>query len=163
MRPRLLLDSELLLWALAAPTRLSRPLRRLLDESEVYASAASVLEIGLAAAGQRLAADVAAALEPSGFRVLTVSAEHAAVAATLQGRFGDPVDRVLVAQASVDDLLFVTNDTALAAVARRSRPPRNRLTGRRPRQWAGAGRPTQSAAPRILLASEIATRHRRRN
>jgi len=117
VRPRLLIDSELALWALAAPARLSRQLRQQLDAAEVYVSAASILEMGLRSAAGPLAAQLLAALEPTGFQTLAVSAEHAALAAGLAGEWPDPLDRLLVAQASAEGMTLLTTDPVLAATS----------------------------------------------
>jgi PIN domain nuclease of toxin-antitoxin system len=152
VRQRLLIDSELALWALAAPARLSRELRARLDAADVYLSAASILEIGLKSAPGPRAAELLAALEPSGFRTLPVSAEHAALAAGLAGEWPDPLDRLLVAQASAEGLTLLTTDPALAA------PPAapGRVDARSRAQRAGEATP-----PRRRVRGAHAVRHPR--
>jgi PIN domain nuclease of toxin-antitoxin system len=54
---RLLLDTHLLLWALAAPSRLSADVRKQIDAAEVYASAVSIWEISIKSALGQLDAD----------------------------------------------------------------------------------------------------------
>jgi PIN domain nuclease of toxin-antitoxin system len=173
VRTRLLIDSELALWALAAPARLPRAVRDLLDASEVYVSAASILEIGLKAAQGPLAAEVLAALEPSGFRTLAVSAEHAALAAGLAAPWPDWLDRLLVAQAGAEGMTLLTTDAALAAVPTAACGPVGRTRAqkaqeaaaqRRRVRGAGASRRHLTALPpqpcRIVLVA--GTRSRRR-
>jgi len=176
VRARLLLDSELVLWALAAPARLTRELRALLDGADVYVSAASVLEIGLRGGEPSAAAEVLAALEPSGFRPLAVTAEHAALAARLALGGSDPLERLLVAQATAEGMTLVTTDAALAAtpagaqrVAARGRPPRGQASAaerRRARAREGARRPRAEPVPQrcpIVLAAATAPRRRGRS
>jgi PIN domain nuclease of toxin-antitoxin system len=166
---------RLLLWALAAPTRLSRDVRELLDAAEVYVSAASILEIGIKAADLPLAAEVLAALEPSGFRTLAVTAEHAALAAGLAGGWPDPLDRLLIAQASAEGMTLVTSDAALAAApsaaprpAPRSRAARaegGAASRRRLRSVRASRRPRPEPPParcRIVLATPATPRRRGR-
>ncbi|TLY57533.1 MAG: type II toxin-antitoxin system VapC family toxin, partial [Gammaproteobacteria bacterium] len=44
---RVLLDTHLLLWALASPSKLSKKARQRIESSEVFASAASIWEISI--------------------------------------------------------------------------------------------------------------------
>ena len=114
---RLLLDTHLLLWAVSAPQKLSLSTRKRLDACEVFVSAASIWEVSIKAALGKLDADPAALLaeiDPAGFRLLPVTGEHAAAVARLPPIHNDPFDRMLVAQAKTEPLLFLTNDAALA-------------------------------------------------
>jgi PIN domain nuclease of toxin-antitoxin system len=75
------------------------------------------LEVAIKASLGRIEADaseLAAAIAPSGFVELPVTAAHAAGVAALPSRHGDPFDRLLVAQAMAEPLRLVTADTALA-------------------------------------------------
>lgn len=113
---RILLDTHLLLWALADPARLPPTARRLIDQSEVFVSAASIWEISIKAALGKLTADprdVVASLGPAGFQSLAITGEHAARAAGLPPIHRDPFDRLLVAQAIVEPMRLLTTDTVL--------------------------------------------------
>jgi PIN domain nuclease of toxin-antitoxin system len=114
---RVLLDTHLVLWALADPERLPGAARRLIDVAEVYVSAASIWEISIKTSLGKLSADpreVLAALDPAGFLPLPISAEHAARVADLPPVHRDPFDRLLVAQARVEPMRLLTMDTVLA-------------------------------------------------
>jgi PIN domain nuclease of toxin-antitoxin system len=114
---RVLLDTHLLLWALADPARLPAEARRLVDRADVYVSAASIWEISIKAALGKLSADpreVVAALEPAGFLPLPISVEHAARVASLPPLHRDPFDRLLVAQALAEPMRLLTTDATLA-------------------------------------------------
>ena len=114
---RVLLDTHLLLWALADPARLPPATRPLIENADVYVSAASIWEISIKAALGKLSADpreVVAALEPAGFLQLPISVEHAARVASLPPVHRDPFDRLLVAQALVEPMRLLTTDAALA-------------------------------------------------
>ena len=113
---RVLLDTHLLLWALAAPSKLSARARRLVDESEVYVSAASIWEVSIKAGLGKLQADpheVLAALESAGFELLPISGQHAASVADLPPIHRDPFDRLLIAQALTEPMHLLTNDSVL--------------------------------------------------
>lgn len=115
---RILLDTHLLLWALATPARIPAEARKLLAASEVYVSAASIWEISIKSALGKLTADpdeVLAALEPAGFLSLPITGEHAARVVTLPSIHRDPFDRLLIAQAQSEPMRLLTNDGALAA------------------------------------------------
>lgn len=114
---RLLLDTHLLLWAVSAPQKLSLAARKRLDDCEVFVSAASIWEVSIKAALGKLDADPAvllAEIEPAGFRLLSVTGEHAAAVARLPTIHNDPFDRMLVAQARTEPLILLTNDSVLA-------------------------------------------------
>jgi PIN domain nuclease of toxin-antitoxin system len=113
---RVLLDTHLLLWALSQPSKLSAAIRKQILAAEVYVSAASIWEISVKSAIGKLAAnpsEVLAAIEPAGFSLLPITGEHAAKVAELPLLHKDPFDRMLVAQASVEPMLLLTNDAAL--------------------------------------------------
>lgn len=120
----LLLDTHLLLWALADPRRLPAEFRRELDAADVHVSAASIWEIAIKNAIGKIDIDpsrVLNALEPAGFLPLAITGAHAAAVAQLPLRHKDPFDRLLVAQAQIESLDLVTNDAALAAYSERVR------------------------------------------
>ena len=113
---RILLDTHLLLWALSQPTKLTAAVRKQIDASEVYASAASIWEISIKSALGKLTAnprDILAGIEPAGFSLLSISGEHAAKVVELPPLHKDPFDRLLVAQSMVEPMLLLTNDGAL--------------------------------------------------
>lgn len=112
----MLLDTHLLLWALAAPAKLPALARKQIDAAEVFVSAASIWEISIKSAIGKLEADpqeVLAAISPAGFAQLPITGEHAARVRELPPFHTDPFDRMLVAQASVEPMILLTNDEAL--------------------------------------------------
>lgn len=121
---RVLLDTHAFLWALTAPERLSRRARSATEDegNEVLVSAASVWEIAIKAGLGRLEPDVAEIerslpkeMERHAFQPLPVQMRHALRVATLPPVHRDPFDRLLVAQAIVEDLHLVTSDRELSA------------------------------------------------
>jgi len=114
---RVLLDTHLLLWALSSPSKLPTAARKLIDDANVYVSAASIWEISIKAALGKLSADpreVLAALEPAGFLELPVTGAHAARVVDLPAIHRDPFDRLLIAQALTEPMRLLTNDAVLS-------------------------------------------------
>lgn len=113
---RVLLDTHLLLWALAAPSKLSTATRKQIDSAEVFASAASIWEISIKSALGKLEANLAeilAAIEPAGFAILPITGVHAVQVAELPALHKDPFDRMLVAQALCEPMILFTNDEVM--------------------------------------------------
>jgi PIN domain nuclease of toxin-antitoxin system len=118
---RLLVDTHILLWALAEPARLPHACRAQLQDgaNEVMFSAASIWEIAIKEQMGRVRlgvspADIAEAAATMGFRELLVTSTHAAGVARLPMHHRDPFDRLLVAQALSEPARLVTADRALA-------------------------------------------------
>jgi PIN domain nuclease of toxin-antitoxin system len=117
---RILLDTHLLLWAMAASRKLPRAVKTQLLEptNEVYYSAASLWEIAIKQSLRRkdfridLGA-LMAALPESGFLELPITATHAVGVAQLPPIHKDPFDRLLVAQSMAEPMMLLTNDTVL--------------------------------------------------
>ncbi len=118
---RLLVDTHLLLWAVASSRRLPKAARRLLEDpaNEVLFSAASLWEIVIKAALRKpdFKVDVGLlrpALAEMGFSELSVSGVHAETLASLPLIHRDPFDRMLVAQSLAEPLVLLTNEGVLA-------------------------------------------------
>ncbi len=117
---RVLVDTHLLLWAVASSRRLPKEARSLiLDASnEVFFSAASVWEVAIKSELRRRDFRVTPtvlvrALVQSGFSELPVTAVHAARVAGLPALHRDPFDRLLVAQSLAEPMTLLTNDAVL--------------------------------------------------
>jgi PIN domain nuclease of toxin-antitoxin system len=116
-----LLDTQLLLWAAAEPTRLRPATRRLLrdDAHELLFSAASIWEVAIKRSLGR--EDFTAeprvlrrALLDNGYAELPVTGAHAAAVLDLPAVHRDPFDRLLVAQAQVEGITLLTADPMVA-------------------------------------------------
>ena len=121
---RVLLDTHILLWAVAASSRLPDAVREVLEDgtNDAYYSAASIWEIAIKSALRQKAlhidlAAMRAALPRMGLSELPVTAEHAAGVAALPPIHRDPFDRLLIAQSIVEPLTLVTNDSVLGRYA----------------------------------------------
>lgn len=118
---RILLDTQILLWAKAFPARLPKDIEELIRDPELDLefSAASVWEIAIKQSQRRADFTVDAALMrlellATGYSELPVLGHHAVAVATLPPIHRDPFDRILVAQAMVEDIQLVTVDTEIA-------------------------------------------------
>jgi PIN domain nuclease of toxin-antitoxin system len=118
---KLLLDTQLLLWAAGQPERLSAAARRLLNNprNELFFSAASLWEIAIK---HTLGRDdfraeprvLRRGLLDNGYAELPITSEHAVNIDTLPPLHKDPFDRILVAQAFSEGITLLTVDTQLA-------------------------------------------------
>ena len=62
-----------------------------------------------------IVADLAGAIKSQGFAGLPISVRHGQAAGALPGPHRDPFDRMLIAQAMLDDLVLVSNERAFDA------------------------------------------------
>lgn len=118
---KLLLDTQLLLWAAATPQRLSEQARPLLEDpgNELLFSPVSLWEIaikrGLGRADFQVDARVLRrGLLDNGYVELPLTGEHAVAVEGLPPLHKDPFDRILVAQAMVEGIVLLTADTMVA-------------------------------------------------
>jgi PIN domain nuclease of toxin-antitoxin system len=115
---RLLLDTQVWLWMLAAPARLSRKGRSLVTaaDSELLFSAASAWEIaikyglGKLQLPENLDEYIPRLMERSGVSALPILHRHALHVASLPMHHRDPFDRLLVAQAQIEKVPILTTD-----------------------------------------------------
>lgn len=118
---RMLLDTHVLIWALAEPRKLAKGIRAMVEarENEVLFSAASTWEIAIKAQVGRVRftaqpEELAQAAVASGFDELPVYAVAASRVAQLPMYHRDPFDRILVAQAIAESIRLFTADAMLA-------------------------------------------------
>jgi len=115
---RLLLDTQVWLWMVAAPDRLAPSARAIVTaaENELLFSAASAWEIAIKHALGKLTTPeppdvfVPRLMAQLGITPLPVLHRHALHVATLPPRHRDPFDRLLVAQAQLEELPILTAD-----------------------------------------------------
>jgi PIN domain nuclease of toxin-antitoxin system len=125
---RLLLDTHVLLWWATASTRLDADLRDVIDDgaNDVHLSAVTTAEIAVKSSVGKLEFphDLVGTAPGSGFTELPLTSRHAAVLAELPLLHRDPFDRMLIAQARVEGLTFVTVDPRCRAYDVPVLPPR---------------------------------------
>jgi PIN domain nuclease of toxin-antitoxin system len=113
----LLLDTHALLWWATSYPALPSKVRKALssDATTVYVSAASAWEIATKVRLGKLiwppeAGTVREYVFGQGFSALGITLEHAERAGRLAFEHRDPFDRMLMAQALIEDLWLVTNE-----------------------------------------------------
>jgi PIN domain nuclease of toxin-antitoxin system len=116
-----LADTHVLLWAVREPERVSSLARSVLEDGSqvVYFSIASIWEIAIKQSLGKLKLDATVrefvqAQIHNDFKLLPVDVEHIARTATLPLHHRDPFDRMLIAQAEVEDLQIITMDASFS-------------------------------------------------
>ena len=118
---KLLLDTQLLLWAAGEPKKLSLKARRLITdtENELMFSAASVWEVAIKLTLGRADFQVDTrlfrrGLLDNGYVELPIFSAHAVAVESLPPIHKDPFDRLLVAQSLVEGIVLLTSDATVA-------------------------------------------------
>jgi PIN domain nuclease of toxin-antitoxin system len=118
---KLLLDTHLLIWAADGIERLPPGARELMADpgNELLFSAASLWEISIKRGLNRPDFQVDArmlrrGLIDNGYRELPILSEHAVAIDALPPIHKDLLDRLLIAQATVEGITLLTNDVTLA-------------------------------------------------
>ena len=114
---RLLLDTHALMWWLLDDPKLTRAAEDAIasEDAEVFVSAVSAFEIvskfrrGKLPDVTFLATQMEEVLAAESFAPLSLSMAHAKLAASLQFDHRDPFDRLLIAQAMIEDMTLVSN------------------------------------------------------
>lgn len=118
---RLLLDTQVWLWAISGDDRLGARARSMLSarKNQIFFSAASAWEIAIKVRLGKLTLPdeperfVPARLVRDGIDPLLIDVRHASRVASLPDVHRDPFDRVLIAQAQIEDLPILTADPVL--------------------------------------------------
>ncbi|NEP11922.1 MAG: type II toxin-antitoxin system VapC family toxin [Symploca sp. SIO2C1] len=116
---RLLLDTQCWLWWFAQPEKLSEEvIEKIADENnEVWFSVASIWEMGIKVSIGKLPLPeqiddyVPTRMTQLGARSLEITASHALRVAVLPLHHRDPFDRMLIAQAQIEDMMLVSADS----------------------------------------------------
>ena len=125
---KLLLDTHTVLWWLEANPRLGpRATKAISDRgNQCWLSAVSVFEIETKHRLGKLTLPVPlqlgwdSTLQAESWEILPVTLPHARQAGRWPGSHGDPIDRLLAAQAELENLTLVTCDPAFAAFGTRT-------------------------------------------
>ena len=119
---RILLDTQCWLWMAASPERLSARARSLVDttEHDLFLSAASAWEIAIKhALGKLRLPEPPARYVPTRLEILRtlplpIEHRHALQVGALPVHHRDPFDRLLIAQAQMEDLPILTADSVFS-------------------------------------------------
>jgi len=118
---KLLVDTHILLWAADHPNRLSRIARSFLNDAgnDLYFSPLSLWEVSIKGALGRKDFEfeprkLYRQLLDNGYMELGVSSEHAIAVQNLPLIHKDPIDRLLIAQATVEGFTLLTADAKVA-------------------------------------------------
>jgi PIN domain nuclease of toxin-antitoxin system len=122
---KLLLDTHALIWWLAGNDALSHKAQTAIgDESNsVFVSAASAMEIstkfriGKLPEATILARNFESILTDQGFVEMAITVRHARVAGEMNITHKDPFDRILIAQAQVEDMVLISNEALFDSFA----------------------------------------------
>jgi len=119
---RLLLDTQIALWALTGSARLGGLAQGLIEDSanEIYVSTASVWEIVIKYALKRGdmpigGARAAELFAQAGYRELPVTWRHAAMVDSLPSIHNDPFDRILIAQSLTEPMKLLSRNAIVAS------------------------------------------------
>ena len=117
---RVLLDTHALIWFLEGNKSLGREASRAIENqsNDVLVSAVSAIEVtnkfrmGKLKQAELLARDFEATILAYGFAPLSVTVAHASLAGSLDIPHRDPFDRLLIAQARIEQLALISNEKA---------------------------------------------------
>lgn len=119
---RLLLDTQIALWALTGSAGLGSLAQGLIEDpaNEIYVSTASVWEIAIKYALGRgdmpvSGARAAELFTQAGYRELPVTWRHAAMVDDLPSIHNDPFDRILIAQSLGEPMRLLSRDATLTS------------------------------------------------
>jgi PIN domain nuclease of toxin-antitoxin system len=118
---KLLLDTHTLLWFLSGSDRLSGPARTVIEDvtNTRFFSMAGAWELAIKVSLGKLALSapfehiIPGQLRANAIELLDIRPEHATALLSLPLHHRDPFDRMLVAQAAVEDAVLVSADPAL--------------------------------------------------
>jgi PIN domain nuclease of toxin-antitoxin system len=120
---KLLLDTHTFLWFVDGNTNISSNALTLIENSsnDLYLSIASIWEIAIKVSigklriAQPLEVFIPNQLSQNSISALSISVEHATHVASMEHHHRDPFDRMLVAQATVEQMPVISKDAALDA------------------------------------------------
>lgn len=120
---RLLLDTHSFLWFISGNPQISSSARTLIEDvsNQPFLSVASLWEMAIKMSLGRLSFEqpfetlIPQQLSLNGIALLGITISHTAVVARLPFHHRDPFDRLLVAQAMVEQMPIVSGDTAFDA------------------------------------------------
>ena len=113
---RYLLDTHLVYWWMTADARLGKATQRIITQSEIVVSVASVWEMVLKNTKGKLPlpqGSITEQLEAQGFKLLPVLPRHIEAVRNLHCAHTDPFDLLLIAQTQDERLTLLTRDSVI--------------------------------------------------
>jgi PIN domain nuclease of toxin-antitoxin system len=113
---KVLIDTHVLLWGLQGEEKFSRRVQKLLPNSDVWISVASLWEIMTKVQVGKLTLPtpvgdyLSARLKANGVRILPLTFDHVKRVEELPLHHRDPFDRMLIAQALEENVPVITGD-----------------------------------------------------
>jgi PIN domain nuclease of toxin-antitoxin system len=110
---KILLDTHALLWFALSDQQLSSTAVSLIMDPATYWEIAIKISMGKYSLAQPYEVFMSEAIDSNGFDYLHILPKHTAALAALPFHHKDPFDRLLVAQAKIEGLIIISNDTVL--------------------------------------------------
>jgi PIN domain nuclease of toxin-antitoxin system len=119
---RFLLDTHALIWFVAGSENLPVAVRGVIEDerNDIHVSAVSAMEVttkfrlGKLASAAPLASDFERVIAARGFLPLPITVGHAERAGAMSIPHKDPFDRLLIAQALVEDMTLISNEAVFS-------------------------------------------------
>ncbi len=116
---RLLLDTHIFIWYILDSRKLSPTVRALIDaqDNEILLSIASIWEMAIKHSSGKLSFGmpfeffIEQQVRPNGIELLNINLDHINVVASLPFHHRDPFDRLLIAQAMVEQIPILSADS----------------------------------------------------
>lgn len=109
-----LLDTHVFIWAMEDNKRLQQEIKDTISSSKnkVFVSVSTIWEITIKKSLKKLKTpfDIEASIEKTGLQVIPIQITHALKIEKLPLHHKDPFDRILIAQAKVENLTLITAD-----------------------------------------------------
>jgi PIN domain nuclease of toxin-antitoxin system len=117
-----LIDTHVLIWYLDGNNRLPGKIRDLInnDDNIVFISIASLWELAIKISLKKIDTknklpDILAYITERDFTLLNISFKHLNALSALPTHHGDPFDRLIIAQALIEDIKIISADKAFQA------------------------------------------------
>ena len=115
---RYLLDTVVWVWSVWEPDRISRKAHEVMNDldQEIFLSAVTAWEVAIkSGSGKLVLPEVPTTYVPrrmieQGLRPLPVSHQHALAVFNLPNHHRDPFDRLLIAQAKIENMVLISSD-----------------------------------------------------
>ena len=108
-----LIDTHIFIWAMEENKRLPLDIKARISDpnNKVFVSVTSIWEIIIKKRkGLKVPKDILGGIKKSNFVLLSIDINHVLEVENLPLYHGDPFDRILIAQAKVENLTLITSD-----------------------------------------------------